>query len=396
MKKVYYFAAIVLALSVLFACTLPSSMEIIGNPSLLFGAKMDFNEMFSSNVKNGFGNDDSGNTVIECTNTKYQTFIIHMNLFKNVIGGSLITATTDLVEDANGNVETYKEDVLSDSNDGSPSPDPINLGHIFENMEGFKFKKVNSKLFISGSHIVGELKINLKIGDEPEHKLDKKTGFIPEESGFNKDEWEKFTALPNRGELVDLTNQMSSGQDIEIEYKVILPEKRKFPAEWIHEEAEVHAELVIWLTLELTAKNECEHEGADLNLAYFMGEMSGDFFGRESEDSEGSMTDFFESINMAIEFSEEAFDGAILYFESDNGRKPISISYKLTDKQLNFKFDEKTMKKINNPAYFPFEPKFLIHFNRGDDLHIPRNFKSNFIKLEAKLNYTIDLLGNDE
>ena len=394
MKKVYYFAAIVLALSMLFACTFPSSINIKGSPSLRFSANMDFNKLFSDSIKEAFSSSDSENTVVECTNTKYQTFIIHLNLFTNQIGIKLFDATEHLGGDANDNFTTILDEKLSDnSTDGTP--DPISLESLYKNLEGFQFKEVNSRLFISGSNIVGELIIELAIGNE-KLTLNRDTGFVPSESGFNESEWEKFTALPNRGESIDLTNVMNSGQDVEIEYDIILPGGRTFPVDWVYEEAKIKAELVVWLSLELTAKNECEHEGADLNLTDFIGDMEDDFFGRESADGEGSITNFFESINLAIEFSQDAFNGATMYIESDKGSKPINISYKLTEKQLNLKFDEETMKKINDPAYFPFTPKIFIHFDKGGDLHIPRVFKSNFLSFEAKLNYTVDFSGNNK
>jgi len=393
MKKVYFFTAIILAISLLSTCTIPTAVEIQGTPHLRFSAGMDFSEMFSDIMTESFPDDAK---VVACENTTYQTYIIHMNLFGedgNEIGVNLNTETAGFPIPDGINIETTDTKTISDSDGDVSPPEPISLEGFTENLKGFKFKKVLSRLYISGSPIVEQLRIKMKFGTD-EHTLDMENqGFEFHESGFNEEKWKKeFTAfanLPSHGEEIDFTGLIGAGNDIEIKYEVILPSGRTFPASWVTAgaSANIKAELVVWFVLELEAGSG----GADLSLDEFMGDdPNSDLFGRDSADEEGSMTQYFESIKLGIELSQEAFKGAEIILASNSGAKLLEVKNKISGKVLEFGFDEATMKKINDPAYFPFAPNFKIHWDQGGELKIPRDFKANYLSLEAKIKYRIE------
>jgi len=389
MKKVYIFAGLVLALSV-FACTIPTSIEITGTPEVKFAANFNISEQFTDMIGGAFGDGSaSGFNQQECVNMNTRTYLIRMDLLND---------TFEFVE---GSVPTYIEvngvqiDVTSlginqirledDVELGASDPtDPIELdfSSLSEYLEGFKFDEdqVKAKLYIDGSEIVDVVHIDFDIGDihlkvtneDPGNPLF--TEFTRKTSGINPNVSEYTgTSLPPDGiPIPGFASLLNNKEKNNVTYNVYMPAGRTINTNWLGE-VDVVVELLIWVPLDLVAGDN----GAEFAFpGDFMSGVGGFI---------NSIAEAADSLSLEIQMPQNPFQqGELVIKDVDDG---IDIRNSLEDGFI-FAISDEDMTKIVDAE--SFEPEFSIAFAKDKHLIIPRELVITTVSLKAKLHYNVE------
>lgn len=380
MKKACIFTLILIAVFV-FACTLPSSIEIKGNPALRFYSKIDLSEMFSKMITDGFSNDGDGAKALACANTSIQTYIIHMELYS----GELSLNTHFPPSSGDQTVTTPINDLVT-----STVPMKLPLKSMEGFLENFELKSVETKLYVSGSKIAEILSVELKVTDE--HQMTEygtESVDIKNSRSSGYETWGNSytgTTLPGYGDKVTMFSQLLNEQDdFDINFGININPGKTIKQEWINNSQNVKVELVVWLPLEFIAGDE-----AYLNFPDDFFDDENDLFGRETADEDNSLTQMIKSLRLSIEMNKNPFQGNILIIDSSGGLEILNV---LNGSSLDFPISEENMNKINTPEYFPFVPKFRIRFSKNGILSIPRDFSASYICFDASISYIFDLAG---
>jgi len=368
MKRLHIFP-VFLIFSVLFACQIPTAIEIRGTPEIRFSSKMDIGGMFVQQLEDGFDSPDF--SLISCVNTANFTYIVHKDLFDEVLDMTYPPEGCEYDDDTHGDTELTEPINLINPSDSESIP----LSGFGDFLDGFTFSNEKSFLYVSGDPVVKRLWLGITVngGHEQEFKIKDSIS-----SGLLGDEY-FLTALPQDGHFIDLP---LDGSDVSVEYRVFAKEGTEF-AKGAFDGAYIRVELVIWLPLEFTA----DQDGAEITFpAMFFGED--DLFGRESPDAESAAMDIIESLSIIIKLDTNPFLGK--YLVINNGEN-IEIREQIKTNSLNFVFDEENMVLINDPVNWPFAPTFKVAFDKGDTLKIPRVFNSTELIFLARIKIIIDL-----
>jgi hypothetical protein len=372
MKRFHVFP-VFLIFSVLFACQIPTAIEVRGTPELRFSAKMDIVNLFTEELKKSF--ESSEFKLLQCVNTNNFTYLAYRELYNEQLDA------TDLPED-------FKYVIPGTALDGPKNlinPDPGDSKNIpFSGLEfildGFSFYNAKSFVFISGSDLIKKLKLEVSVNDviETENVFDIDKGTV---SNCDTNEYFKSTP-PSGGHQIVMP---LDGSDVKINYRVYAETGKVFNTEDF-KNAYVRVELVIWLPLEFKA----ESDGAEVTFpATFLGDEGKDLFGR-SPDDESAVMDIIESLSIIIKLNTNPFIGKNLIIKNKD-RENIEIRELIRTNSLNMVFDEETMALINDPDNVPFAPVFKIAFNKDDTLRFPRVFNAIEIIFSARIKYMIDL-----
>jgi len=399
MKKVYVYAVAVLALFI-FACTIPTSIEIKGTPKIKFAANRDLGGEFSA-LLNGFfdsGGDENGFKVLDCVNAPlYRTFLIRMEIineklkfdFKNtgqplpekiIVGGKEyeISHLFDTVQ------QIKLEEKVTLVKDDPQEPMKIDFSGLSEHLMGFGFDKnsVKAKLFISGSEIVKSVNIDFFLGDQETNI----SGIELGTSGIDITGSE-YTgkSLPAGGkDINNIVSLLNSKEEIEVKYDVEMPKGTIIN---VHDmdKVDIAVELVVWIPLYFEAVGTAETPDK-ASLAF-----PGDFMSGVSGFID-SIAEVVDSLSLVVELNDNPFkEGTLVLEDKNNG---IRMENSLGDTFLNFSISEEDLKNIINAD--SFKPGFYIEFVKGKHLEIPRELKLLTISLEAKLHYNIDFKGDEE
>ena len=395
MKKIYVLLMMVFA--AFFACTLPSSIEIKGSPKLRFSANMDFSNMFNGMMSDAFGSGASGSgtsgniTQQDCVNVPdVQTFIIRMEILNDdfpleidhpteptivIVDG----VTIELKPPDNGKYTLDEKLELASTSSTGGEPISVPLSSLAEVLNGFEFKdSVKASFYISGSDFINIVNVELDFGDEKVEisGIDARASGIDTTSDFYTE-----TKIPEGGHIIEgfAEKFLNAKNDLEVTFDIFCPEGETIDLAWFNEEKKatvtVVAELVIWLPLEFVAP---EPEGADLNFPASFFDGAGQFV--------KSSTEFMKSLKLDIGMNTNPFKSATLIVQSGD----IDIQNPLGAKSLLFNISEDDMEKIKAQGA-SFSPTFSIHFNKGGELVIPRNFKITTVSLVAYLDFVKDL-----
>jgi hypothetical protein len=374
MRKILY--VIVLAPVLLsLACNLqmPNAVQVKGSPDFRFSANFDISEYLKE-----FINKDSFNTadkveLLDCVNKDIVTYLVYNEVYYNTVNTSGLPPINGITP-SDMQLATGSIAVPAFTFDGE--------------FKDFKFSQENikTKLYVSGPSIVGGITIKLTIPAPPSPAKElvnrkannRASGLKGKKGTYNGNE------LPDGG--IDVNGLPFDGSQINLTYTIYVAKDTTIKAEWLsNNTSNVLVELAIWLPFEFTTNKN----GAEIKLPVNLF-PEGDLFGRESTDSNNTVTDMLESLSFAMKMNKrDTFKLVRLSVES----KGISIENPITSDSLEFAIDEKTMKAINTPANFPFAPKLKLIFNNGGGLSFPRNFAITEIAFKAKLNHTIDLPG---
>jgi len=366
MRKILYII-ILSPVLLLSACKLqmPTSVQVKGSPELRFSAKFDIGN-YLEELHNGFQEEKDDIVLLDCKKTDIVTYLVYMKLYDKEIP---LDGLNSLAEAAAGNSFTIPNDInLIDDNLEVPALD------FGEFLDGFSFDKtsVKSKLYISGSQIVNGLSVELKVDNK---KLTSYSGNKASDLK-GKNAYDKI-GLPDGGVEIDLP---FDGDEFKINY-IISAKSGEFYKEWMNDPS-VLIEIAVWLPFNFTAN----HAGAEVKLPDDLF-PEGDLFGRESPNSDNTVTEMLESLSFAIKMNKNPFTGAKLNVTSTG----INIENPIGGASLEFAVNEQNMKAINTQANFPFAPKLKLVFDKSGGLSFPRNFVITEISFKAKLNHTIDL-----
>ena len=422
MKKVLICFSVVL---LVFACTLPTSIEVRAKPELTIPASVDLGDKFSDifqELKNSFESmDNSDFKILECNNVDTLTYVLYLplvteldsqDILKDIIyDTTLPPGTPDLplnsdffdgikdllppgmqddfenaVEDAEFVLE---QDYLLYTSDSEGQQNSIQFTDLPDFISGFQFSGIKAKFFINGSEMVDTLKIEIEIGNpggtvETSVEVNGRSGDV---TGFNE-AWTNcpWTAIPAGGTelgLQDLVNNrlnMAVPDDLVFKYRVLMEEGKTFKREWF-EDANFQAELVIWFPFQLSARTG----GAVIEFPD-QDEMFGsdDLFGR-SVDEEDPITESIKSMSISIKLKDgttNPLKNGRLIFKNGNGNIYKEITF--GNKSFDIDFDEAFMKKINEPVNIPLIPEMSVFFPAGSTLSVPRDFKFELTGLSFK------------
>jgi hypothetical protein len=430
MRKNAAFLFLSLFLLVFFACDLaiPKAIEIVGTPSTKFAEIVDVGKMFTDLLEDAINKDDRL-TIIPCTETDINTYLIHADLLDKEFD--------DLNDEANfydifphSEDDQLYDDILNNSKldsdktlykFDSEKEDPENrlivpLSELGLLLPGFEFYNgkdedgspaddqegvYKSKLYISGSEIVKKTKIIMTIGkfDDEENyeeidsftiendKILKKIG----KSDINEWETEGYdeTYCPEGGIEVDIP---ITKENIAISFTILIPkgqilEKKDFEA------GKIKVEIVVWLPFKFVAVED----DAALHFpddSFFSSED--DLFGREEPDSESLIASIIEWLFVDVRFKNNPFDGAKLIIGNKkdkdiDGEKGVNIpTTTIKGDTLSFKIEEENMKEINDPENWPFIPDIKIGFAEGEKLTFPKIFNAIEFAFKARVRYRKD------
>jgi len=401
MKKAGIILPIIIAIAVILACTLPSSIEIKGTPDVTISARKDISSLFNDEIDNiDFGEDI---TKLSCSKTDTMTIALYMSIIgedsdndiKSALKGEvekLLTGTQTLdniTDEQLAVLSTKTEEQLFPTKDGDGNESftlPLDALNDADFIKDFWFRDIPTKMYMYGTKsLMDALRIEIGISGSTS-KFGENDSAYTGESGFNP-EWKtcEWTALPSHGKNLTLTDAINKKEDLIITYKVYLKANSKPKKEWI-ENPKVRVELVMMLPLDFIVDPE---RGADLN---FPDDVfgSGDMFSREAG-ADSNTADIIQSLELNIELDPNPFGGADLVVKSKDGKINKSTP---TTSTVNLVFNEADMKKINDPANIPFEPQISFHFNKNGTLKIPRVLKTKSLRFKAKILLKQDLGGN--
>jgi len=371
MKKQLWFLALAFLILSFFACDLeiPEKVVIKGSPEARFAANFNIGDYFNDAIDKIFDsnfNNNSGLILINCPNTAVKTFIIYSKVLDETINLNLSSDVLNAI----GQLGEYKLDSKLDINTSS-SGITIPAVNLDEFVKGFSFANYNTMLYISGSEIVDILTVDLKKPD-----ITPQTGRNETNLGSSDKFYEN--ALPAG---LDIALKFD-GNQISINPSIYIEEGKTITAGMLAE-PKVKIEVAIWLPLVLEATGD----GRKFELpALFNHDV--DLFGRGSVNDKNLIAEFVESLKLEITLSgSNPFTKAELHVTSEG----VSIKTPFGGNSLIFEISESDMNDIN--SHFPFAPKLEIVFKKGGKLSMPNDFRTSYVALTAKLNYSIDLGG---
>jgi len=420
MRKSAAFLFLFLFLQVFFACQIPTAIEIKGTPSIRFAEEVDIGKMFTDLLKDAI-NKDEKLTIIPCPETEIITYLIHAELFNKEFEaveheddiGYLDFPGMELLPGDIG-VELITDKILID---GSEDRMTLPLSEIGSLLEGFVFCDgyndddddkdggYKTKLYFSNTNtnsgLIEKSRVKIKIEEmeEIEEEDDENSENGEKKYKYNIindinniqilnhcsdiEKWKEHNEYdgefcPSDGVEIDVP---ITGKDIAISFIVYIPAGETINLNDF-DEGNMNVEVVIWLPFKFIAIGE----KAELSFpdgSFF--NSDDDLFGREEPDSENLIADIIESISVDVTFENNPFNGAELVISS----KGVTIQNPIND-TLSFTITEDNMKKINEPANWPFIPDIKIGFKQGDTLSFPKKFNAIEFAFKAKVRYRKD------
>jgi len=400
MKRICTFLYITLILFSVFACTMPSELEIIGSPLIKFAAYMSLGDYFSDMTDNMTQTNNSSD-VLPCTNPSldYMAFVLHMEVFNKEngscdfdlpsfvhgsgsifinVGGTDVEIPVDYIDDGSDSRFFVLENDKTIAESDDDNPFILSFMDIEQYLDGFAFKGIQAKIYISGSPLVNVLSIDLhEITANGPHKIvDDDGSFEKGPSGLKSLEEYTGTSLPAKGKEIDISDIINSSGNLHLGYKIYINEGQNINLDWL-EDINIVAEIVIWLPMDFeTIKND-----AIIKFPDHFNEF-GDFF------KSLAGIEFIEDINMHIAFAPLNPFSKGFFIINDAGYGDIKCS--LDNYNINLIFTEKELEYINNN---PFNPTFYILYpTLHSELRIPNGDLSiSTISLNARLKYNMDL-----
>jgi hypothetical protein len=377
MKKRTIYAVFSLFLLIFFSCGLqfPEEIQVVGNAEIRLAANMSLGELFTDILAGGIGNEYM--TVLSCSNTQYQTFVIHMNLLDEVLD------PLDLPEGSQFSDLNWDIPILYDINLIPQTPMTLPLSSLGDLLYGFSLQGVESRLYFSGTgSVLDKLNVGLTINGGVESVF--AIGDDKQESDFAN--WgESYTGTTPPVNGMPIVFPMD-GDDVEVEFRIFIPGNQGYTISTTEFSGTLKVELVIWLPLIFAAGSS----GADITLPDGLFPEN-DLFGRQDPYDANLIGDFVEELGLEIVFNENPFANKRLIIRSGSN---IEFENILGETAFNLSIDSETMEQINDPINWPFVPRFTIEFGPGETLSIPQNLVAQQFAFMARINATIGLGGN--
>jgi hypothetical protein len=407
MKKIVVFLSVVLAVLVIFACTLPTYIQIKGSPELIITAVSDFSEKFANIMREKITS--TGNSageefkILECTNEDIElmTFVIYRPIVGSEKDQDIRNALEDLWKEQLDLIGLPEESLTASHLDTpiganrslitNDKPNDklvtIEMDNFSDFMEGFAFNSLDPRIYTDGTPIIDKLIVDIWLLDDGGNKLTRltqKTGI----SGFDT-AWDvcPWLQMPPHGEEIDgVEEKMNAQENLYFIYEVSLDQSTTLRQlrDW-KENSQIRSELVIWFPFNFTAGPD----GADFNVPEIF-TIGDDIFGRQENNEDSFAVEFAKSIismEMIITMNINPFQEGTLFVESwNNGVKQVSIPFELGEKTFDMHFADKEMEDVNNTI--PFVPQLRVHYYEDDVLMIPRIFKTTELLFKAVIDYT--------
>jgi len=251
---------------------------------------------------------------------------------------------------------------------------------IEDYFEGFEFKGIQAKIYISGSQLSNAVSIDLhQVNPDGSENLIIPDGEITKGPSGIKD-IEEYTGigLPPGGAEIEINDIINSGGDLALKYKIYLPEDTEIDLDWINDPQNITAEIVIWLPMTFEPKKD----NAVIKFPDFfdgVGDALKSFAG----------IDFLKSMNMKIAIEPlNPFGDGILIMSSDNYD---DIKSPLDDHNFYFNFTGEYLDYINNND--EFNPKFYILYpDKNSELKIPNgDILITTVTINANIKHNMEL-----
>lgn len=393
MKKICAFPGVILILFFVFACTLPSEIEVTGSPSIKFAANMDFGHYFSGMMDNSV-NSDSHTKTIPGTNPtlEYRVFILRMEIFRkenykcevdesSFVGdqGNILINGVEIPVDR---VETDKKFVVLEDEAviaSSDDPHTTSFKGLEDYLEGFEFVGIQSKIYISGTKLADSVSIDLHrvIPGQPDEILVKE-GDITEKipSGLESVEEYPGLELPPGGTNIDIADIINTGGDLHIKYKIYLPKHSEIEYDLFDETHTIVAEIVIWLPMTF----ESIVEDAKFKFPDFFNGITDVL---KSLSGTGCIEDM--GIKIAIDPLNPFGHGIFIMSDAAYG----DINSTLDEHNFFINLTKEELDYINDN---PFDPSFTVTYPEIHSLlEIPKgDIMITTVTLDAKLNYNAE------
>jgi len=391
MNKIFVFAGIILILFLVFACTVPSEVEITGSPSLKFSANMNLNDYFSDMINNAMKADGDTET-IPCKNSlPYKVFLLRTKITNEdyICEANEFTGNVGTIN-VKGNVKSVdipvelKEDsshkkfvVLENEKVIVESDYTLTFQGLDDYIEGFEFTDIESKIYIYGSQLAQVVEIDIYRKKTEEEAVDtiilEDNKITKGSSGIKDNEEYTQDSIPPKGGNIDLSNTINNGQELPLKYTIKLPKDAEIDYELLNKPQTIIAEIVIWLPLKLKSVRY----DAVVKFPGFFDKINNVI---KSLAGTGCIKDM--KIKMTIDplnpFSEGMFE-----IEDENyGR----IENPLDDHSFFINLSEDQLEYIN---INPFDPRFFILYHEKNSILEIANgdIMITTVLLDTKLNY---------
>jgi hypothetical protein len=398
MNKTHVFPVIALILVFVFACTIPSSVEVKGSPSLKFAANVDFNDVFSDMLDDVFNSGDDEVQIVNCTNPSldYTTYLIHMEVYRD--DDYRCEADEDSFEDNEGkiiinNTEIPVEYVEEDDGDkflvlendeiiasSSDNPYILSFKSLEGYIEGFEFTGIKARVYVSGSQLASVVSIDLYKSDSDGNEIlilpdDEITSRNP--SGLELLEEYTGQELPPGGGEIDISDEVNSCGELSIIYKIYLSKDSVIDYDWLGISHSIVVELVIWIPMTL----ESIEDNAVFKFPDFFDGI-GDVF------KSLAGTGLVENMSIKIDIHPlNPFGNGIFVISDDNYGY---IQRPLDDYSFLIELNEEEIEYINKN---PFDPVFFVLFpNKKSLLGVPNgDLMISTVSLNTELKYNGEL-----
>ena len=398
-----------LVLTLVFACTLPSSIEITGSPSIEFSFDMDFNDIFTEMMTEAFGDasfildrthaDFESRTLLVGTNVEEMDLEIEL---ENVPESGLGEGTEyDLYIDGEiieveiiGGVHTFKNDAELFRND---EPLMLEISSFNSNLEGFKFADgIKAYLYISGSELVTSFttELEFKIGGVTQAVQTIESGHLPKASGLkgSDTDYSHLDVPDGYIEIAGFSDLLASGEDLEINYVIGVKAGGSYDPYSLDggEPNVILMELVIHFPMIFEAAGDTTlyvpdsgiRTGASFNFSEL--DSIGGIIQGLSESTEDVE---FNNVEFIINLTENPFkDGYLVLSCPYSG---ITIINEPTETSLKISLSMSDLDAI--AGAYHFEPAFNIFMENGEFLSIPKDFRILSVSLNADFSIVIEL-----
>jgi len=367
---------VILFIPLLFACEIPTAVELRGTPELRFSTNMNIGDKLAEQLQEDLSSHvNEEYKLASCANTSIFTYIVQKDLFEENIP-------------------------IDEINYGSPDFDlpvlwvdsKIQLDGFADLLNGFAFHNYKSYLFISGADVVKKFSLGISVDGGVEKRID-----ITENKPSGHEKWGNEyigTTVPTGGYLISLPSIFSENELI-IKFNVYVKKGVTFTPSDFDDGTDIKVELVFWLPMDFIAIQD----GAEIAFPMDFLSEEGDLFGREdpkeNPEAKSVVADIIESLSMAIKFNTNPLLGKTLVIQNGN----IEIKDEIKTNSLNIVFNKENMALINEPDNYPFAPTIKIVFDRGDTLKISKLFCITELTITAKIRSIIkfgDFLGKPD
>jgi len=374
-KHIVYLILTVFVLGI-FACTIPSAVEIKGSRNLEIAANVNMGKHLDEQIKSIIGDmETSGsNAAIRMipTTQPTRTYIIQMDVDFNIDLDAIILSANPVLH---GALQLAPEVAApADINlDGGTFPIPSI--DMTEALQGFSLSNnTKARIYVSAdSGFLNSVLLSTDIGSVS-------TVVNLQPSGldvYNIDNEYTANSLPNFGIPINLP---LDGSEAELTFSIAIPKDTMIQKSWLDEENTITVEIAVWFVLELVA-------GVDGAVFDFPSMFSdGDVFFRDNAGSD-SMLDLIEAFTFGIKLSSGVFDNMELKIinSPDEAQLSAPIIETLQDSELTFGLSEDELDEIN--GIWPFIPQISILIPKNKVLSIPREIKLEKVWFDVSFNY---------